>query len=451
VVRLSPKLLAALTGGALAVAAGAVPVIAEHCTTPHCTTPPGRQCTCAPKKQSAPAPEEQSAPVDEPQQQAAVVPQAGSYVAPPATGEVAGESRSMGVRGLGIRIPEIRLELPTVQLPSLVKFRRGPEMHIESGRAPFVNQSAAAFGQIHTGGVAPLMQSAPVQQSAPAPQSKPADPEPQSAPAPTCTPPHCTSEAKIRQLRREMDAARERILALQDSLEEAVADVEQERAIEPVEALEETPTEYRSSTRQRRLPRESDYDDRHHDYDYGPAAPAYEDEELEPEVQVGTRSRRPAPRSGRDYAERDSAGRDYTTRDFATRDYASREYREPVRQATSAVERASRNYQPEADEYAEQRYRERASAQTRVARSYRAPAVNDGGSDYESAPSEPVATRQPPVRYSETRTPTAPRTQASRVIEQEYEEEAAVASVPTPRSLPRPVVTAPKLPTRRSR
>lgn len=449
-VRLSPKLLAALTVGALAVAAGTVPVVGEHCTTPHCTTQPGRQCTCPPKNQSAPAPEEQSAPADEPQQQAAVVPQAGSYVAPPATGEVAGESRSMGVRGLGIRIPEIRLELPTVQLPSLVKFRRGPEMHIESGRAPFVNQSAAAFGQIHTGGVAPLMQSAPapVQQSAPAPKSKP-DPEPQSAPAPTCTPPHCTSEAKVRQLRREMEAARERILALQDSLEEAVAEVEQDRAVEPVEALEETPSEYRSSTRQRRLPRESEYDDRQHDYDYGPAAPAYEDEELEPEVQVGTR--RPAPRSDREYAERQLAVREY-----AARESASREYSEPVRRASSAVERASRNYRPEADEYAQERYRERASAETRVARTYRAPVVNDqvandGAADYDSVAEEPVATRRTPVRYSETRTPTAPKTQARRAVEQEFEDEAAVASIPTPRTLPRPVVAAPKLPTRRTR
>jgi hypothetical protein len=434
VVGWSLKNWVAVACSASAIAAGTVPVVGQHCS----TTAPSN---CTPRQPVANAAAASDSVEPQPAQ-AAAAPLVGSYVAPPPVGEMSGEGRSVGVRGLGIRIPEIRLELPTVQLPSLVKYRRGPEMHVDSARAPFVAQPAAPFGFIAGGIPVPGQPAAAAASRAPS-DAPAATPRPS---APTCTPTHCTSEDKIRQLRREMDAARERILALQDSLEEAVADVEQERALEPVEALEEAPTEYRSSTRQRRLPRESEYDDRQHDYDYGPAAPAYEDEELEPEVQVGTRSRRPAPRSDRDYAERDSAGREYVTRQSASRDPS-----EPVRHASSAVERASRNYQPEADEYAEQRYRERASAQTRVARTYRTPAVNDGASDYESAPSEPVATRQPPVRYSEARTPTAPRTQASRVIEQEYEEEAAVASVPTPRSLPRPVVTAPKLPTRRSR
>lgn len=447
-VRISAKTLAALAVGTIAIAAGTVPVVGQNCrgiAPRQCTTP-----------QAAPAPEPQSAPVN-PEPQAAVVPQAGSYVAPPATGEVAGESRSMGVRGLGIRIPEIRLELPTVQLPSLVRYRRGPEMHIESGRAPFVNQSAAAFGQIHTGGVAPLMtQSVPVNQSAPVPQSAPTpNPQPQSAPAPDCTPcykpSHCTSEAKVRELRREMEAARERILALQDDLEQAVAEVEQDRVEqEPRSTVDEIPEEwngeYRSTSRRRRLPREDEYDDRTHDYDYGPAAPAYDDG-YEPEVQVGARSRRPAQyETGA--AEPVEVVRHRTAPRSSVPTRGSRDLRTGSGYDGDAPRTATtRSYRPEDDEYADRRAAERASVESRLERAYAPRPATSGAADYEVE--EATTARRTPARYSEARTPTSPKAQQQRprTYESDYDDE-AVAGGPYRSQVPR-TTAAPKIPTAR--
>ncbi len=388
----------------------------------------------------------------------------------------------MGVRGLGIRIPEIRLEMPTVQLPSLVRFRRGPEMHLESGRAPFVQQSAAAFGQIHTGGVAPMMmQSAPVTQAAPANQSRPNnpknqsaptdDPKPQAAPActPYCPPTHCTSEAKVRELRREMEAARERVLALQDSLEEAVANVEQEPVEQDpveqdradngphaaIEAIPEESGEYRSSSRNRRLPREEEYDDRTHDYDYGPAAPAYDDE-YEPEVQVGSRSRRTVRYVDGDAVPVEAVierpvARATTPRPASSRPSSAR----PQRDLRSGAEyddvdsrtAASRSYRPEDDEYAARRTRERATVESRLDRTYSSRPVTNGGSDYEVE--EATTARRTPARYTETRTPTPPKaqTQRSRVDETIYDD-AAIAGGPYQPAVPR-ATAVPKLPTAR--
>ena len=372
----------------------------------------------------------------------------------------------LGVRGLGIRIPEIRLELPTVQLPSFVRYRRGPEMHIESGRAPFVNQSAAAFGQIHTGGVAPLMtQSVPVNQNAPVPQSAPAPaPRPQSTPAPDCTPcytpPHCTSEAKVKELRREMEAARERILALQDDLEQAVAEVEQDRYVEqervegePYSAVDEIPEEsgeeYRSTSRRRRIPRDVDYGDRPHE-DYRPVAPAYDDEYV-PEVEVGTRSRRPMR-----YETGAAEPVEVVTHRSAPRSgvptHGSRDLRTGSGSDDVEPRTATRSYRPEADDYAARRAADRASVDSRLERAYAPRPASSGAADYEVE--QATTARRTPTRYSEARTPTSPKaTQRLRASEvdagdSDYVDE-AVAGGPYRPAVPRATAVAPKIPTAR--
>lgn len=68
----------------------------------------------------------------------------GMFVAPPASGEVQGESNSLGVHGPALRIPESIIRLPTIQMPSMVKYRRNPEMHTDSARATFQSQPAGA-------------------------------------------------------------------------------------------------------------------------------------------------------------------------------------------------------------------------------------------------------------------------------------------------------------------
>lgn len=70
----------------------------------------------------------------------------GTFVPGPARGEVAGESNSLGLRLGTLRIPEISLALPTIQLPSLVRFRRDAQMLTDSGTAPFVRGEVNEFG-----------------------------------------------------------------------------------------------------------------------------------------------------------------------------------------------------------------------------------------------------------------------------------------------------------------
>src|SRR5262245_1249837 len=49
------------------------------------------------------------------------------YQRPEPSGRFVGESNSVGVRGLGIRFPELDLRLPTIELPSLFQSRTNPE------------------------------------------------------------------------------------------------------------------------------------------------------------------------------------------------------------------------------------------------------------------------------------------------------------------------------------
>ncbi len=83
------------------------------------------------------------------------------FAAPQGRGEISGESRSFGIRGFAIRIPAINLEMPTIQLPSFVCFRREPEMRLESAYAPYVAGAPAVYGQLAPGGMAHVATPAP--------------------------------------------------------------------------------------------------------------------------------------------------------------------------------------------------------------------------------------------------------------------------------------------------
>jgi hypothetical protein len=72
----------------------------------------------------------------------------GAYVRSPETGEQSGESTSYGIRGPGLRLPAISIELPELRLGGLVKYRRNPEMHVEGSRAPWVDGRALEFNQV---------------------------------------------------------------------------------------------------------------------------------------------------------------------------------------------------------------------------------------------------------------------------------------------------------------
>jgi hypothetical protein len=72
----------------------------------------------------------------------------GFYQRGPETGEFAGETDSTGIRGLSIRFPELKIELPEIRLPHRIKYRRNPEMIADQARAPWVLGQPLPFKQV---------------------------------------------------------------------------------------------------------------------------------------------------------------------------------------------------------------------------------------------------------------------------------------------------------------
>lgn len=72
----------------------------------------------------------------------------GQYIRAPESGEFAGESNSYGVRGFGLKLPSLNLEMPELRLPSLTHYRRNPEMIVDGSRAPFQQGRALEFNQV---------------------------------------------------------------------------------------------------------------------------------------------------------------------------------------------------------------------------------------------------------------------------------------------------------------
>lgn len=115
-----------------------------------------------------------------------VTPQAPAvFQAPQATSDISGPSESIGIRGFGIRVPECNLQLPTIQLPSIVRYRRGSEANFESARVPQLAGMAAMPSQLVPGGP-----NIPVAPTAPpvAPAAPPALPPAMPPTAPNCVP-----------------------------------------------------------------------------------------------------------------------------------------------------------------------------------------------------------------------------------------------------------------------
>lgn len=86
---------------------------------------------------------------------------AGRFVRGPTPGAAAGESHSFGIRGPALHIPEIRLALPTLELPSLFHIRRDAEKIFDVTRSPFVEEQPLEFGNVPTSAPAPAAAPAP--------------------------------------------------------------------------------------------------------------------------------------------------------------------------------------------------------------------------------------------------------------------------------------------------
>lgn len=120
-----------------------------------------------------------------------------AYLAPPPAGEMTGGTNALGLRFGALRIPEISIPLPTIQMPHLVHYHREPEVRLDRGVASLHrNAEVLDFAQIPP-------------EPVPAPQrvDEPAD-APYCAPqcpqqcAPTCPPaygPRGCGEASLQQ------------------------------------------------------------------------------------------------------------------------------------------------------------------------------------------------------------------------------------------------------------
>ena len=172
-------------------AAGTLPADAADCAPPApVPKKPGHSCLVCPKTRlSRQLPPEEYQELVEAVAAALAEAEAGqaapaaavapaNFAAPAPTGQVAGASHAVGIRGLEIHFPELRLALPTLQLPSLVKFRREPHMQLDPATAPMVAPAAAPApaGYFPPYASAPAL--APATAAAPAPAAGPASTAP---------------------------------------------------------------------------------------------------------------------------------------------------------------------------------------------------------------------------------------------------------------------------------
>lgn len=118
---------------------------------------------------------------------------AGNFLRGPATGQAAGESRSFGIRGARIHLPEVTIALPTIEFPSPIKWRRDAEMLFDATRGPLTSAPVQDFG---------ALPSAP----APAPAVAPPQPAPPMYMPPSCTvpAPGCTAQNQNAELERRL-------------------------------------------------------------------------------------------------------------------------------------------------------------------------------------------------------------------------------------------------------
>jgi hypothetical protein len=160
----------------------------------------------------------------------------GAFVAGPQRGEVAGESQSMGLRFGTIRIPAITVPFPTVQLPSLVRYRRDAEMITEAAHLPY------AHGEISRFELSPERAPADEEKAPAPPEFAPPAPAPAPCPYP-CYPqqyhvpcvPGCTTghyqPQQLDQLQQQMaqlQAAVVQLAALQQAQAQAPPTLRQE-------------------------------------------------------------------------------------------------------------------------------------------------------------------------------------------------------------------------------
>jgi hypothetical protein len=197
---------------------------------PPCVQPP---CNQVPPE----APPTSPPPLAPPTQPTA--PPTAQFAAPTPSGQISGESNSMGVQGLSIHFPEFNLQFPTIQLPSLVRYRRQPEMQLDQARAPMIQGPTAPYGPLLT-----TTHLASPNPTAPPPEAPQNTPKPLETPrsvappptAPQCVPPRMSSDpppapgvADARsneRLRYELSCARQELLEYRREVQQLQRSIE---------------------------------------------------------------------------------------------------------------------------------------------------------------------------------------------------------------------------------
>ncbi len=222
--------LAAFTAAAMGFAQSRA--AAQQCEAPPYVPP----CVQPPCNQVPPeAPPTAPPPMAPPTQTTA--PPTAQFAAPSPSGQISGESNSMGVQGLSIHFPEFNLQFPTIQLPSLVRYRRQPEMQLDQARAPIIQGPTAPYGPLLT--TTHLAAPNPAAPPPAAPEAPPTTPTPKPlAPpaAPQCVPPRMSSDpppapgvADARtneRLRYELSCARQELLEYRREVQQLQRSIE---------------------------------------------------------------------------------------------------------------------------------------------------------------------------------------------------------------------------------
>lgn len=80
----------------------------------------------------------------------------GAYIAPPRSGSTRGATNYRGLDGGSLTFPELRLRLPSIELPACFRSRSAARMHIDSAVAPWESHGYVQTGA--TAGDAALLQ-----------------------------------------------------------------------------------------------------------------------------------------------------------------------------------------------------------------------------------------------------------------------------------------------------
>jgi hypothetical protein len=158
-------------------------------------------CDVPPRK-GPPPPEEDKPPTD------SVTRETGFYQAPPATGSFQGPTRSFGIAGGAIVLPEMRLRLPSIELPCFHRVREGARMRVHAAEAPWVS---TGFETVRVGPATPIAPDGP--------RSAPLDDSPRQTKDESCDGLKQEYQRKIEELNRKLQDCEEMKKCIEQCLE----------------------------------------------------------------------------------------------------------------------------------------------------------------------------------------------------------------------------------------